>query len=160
MAGFTASWVHGSAVVVEQQSGINDGLFSFVHYGWGTQISVRPGSSFWFHIPIPSPVILDGHRMKLSRVFIQWQQTQGYRHSGYIQDVHLYDGQQKIAAQSARDFKERPAAMIPGHTTYELYQPRASFLLSSQEYKDGHFIEFHEAPLFVIGSAGADFDPI
>lgn len=173
MAGLTASWAHGNAVVAEQPPGYeNDGgafgfggLFSLNHFGWGTQIAMRPGFGSWFHIPIPTPVILDGKRMKLIRVFLQWSQIAGYAHSGSISDAHLWDGQTRVAAKSRLDFKDSGFATLPGHTTYELRQSRAwsfgvglSFRLAAQSFRDGHFLEDRDAPVFVVGSAGADFE--
>jgi hypothetical protein len=165
MAGFTASWVHGTAVVAEQPRAEDGALFHFNHYGWGTQINLRPGFGRWFHIPLPTPVMLDGQRMKLIRAFIQFSQIAGYPRSGSIQDVHLYDGREKVAAKSANDFKANPSAVIADHQTFELHQPRVwyfgaglSFKLWAASYTDGHFIDNHDAPWIVIGSAGADFE--
>jgi hypothetical protein len=163
MAGFTASWAHGNAVVMEEPPQDDGGLFGFNHFGWGTQIVIRPGFARWFHIPIPTPVLLDGHRMKLIRVFLQYQQIAGYARSGTIQDAHLWDGQNRIAKKSANDFKQQGAS-LQGHVTYELLQPREwffgvglSFRLGATGFMDGHFIDNAAAPVVVIGSAGADF---
>ncbi len=165
MAGFTASWVHGNAVVAEEPPADDGGLFGFNHFGWGTQIVMRPGFARWFHIFIPTPVILDDKRMKLIRVFLQWQQIRGYRHSGYIEDAHLWDGQTRIAKESNKDFKQSGFAVIPGHSTYELRQSREwhfgvglSFRLGGAGNVGGHFVDNSDAPVIVIGSAGADFE--
>ena len=165
MAGFTASWIHGNAVVAEALATEDGGLFEFNHFGWGTQITMRPGFARWFHIAIPAPVILDGKRMKLHRVFLQWQQIRGFAHSASLQDAHLWDGQTRIAKRSNHDFKESGFAVIPGHDTFELHQPRdwqfgvgLSFLLSGLGNVGGHFVDNADAPVIVIGSAGADFD--
>jgi hypothetical protein len=164
MTGFSASWIHGHSVVAEQPPVEDGGLFAFNHFGWGAQITMRPGFARWFHIAIPAPVILDGQRMKLDRVFLGFQQIAGFPHSAAIQDVHLWDGGQKIAALSNHDFKESPAAQIEGHRTFELLQPRAwgfsvglSFRLSAIGFMSGHFIENKDAPVIVISAAGADF---
>ena len=78
MAGVTASWAHGNAVVMEQPPQEDGGvLVDFNHFGWGTQITMRPGFPRWFHIPIPTPVLLDGKRMKLIRVWLQFSQILG-----------------------------------------------------------------------------------
>lgn len=166
MVGFTASWVHGNAVVAESPPAEDGGLLNFNHYGWGTQITMRPGFARWFHIAIPSPVILDGARMKLIRVFLGFRQIAGFRNAGTIQDVHLWDAGQRIAMLSNRDFVNAPAARIDGYRTYELREPRpwgfgvgVSFRLSALPYLEGHFIENRDAPVIVIGSAGADFEP-
>ena len=166
MVGFTASWVHGNAVVAESPPAEDGGLFNFNHFGWGTQITMRPGFSRWFHVAISAPVFLDNARMKLIRIFLGFQQIAEYRNSGLIEDVHLWDGRRRIAMLSNRDFVNAPAARIDGYRTYELRQPRpwefgvgVSFTLAAYPYLDGHFIDNSDAPVIVIGSAGADFAP-
>ncbi len=70
-----AIWVNGNAVR-SQDSGL---WLNEVHYGWGTQFqtalgdedATKPGlNTLWFHIPIPTPVIADDIRPKLSKVFV------------------------------------------------------------------------------------------
>lgn len=163
MAGFTASWAHGHAVVMEPA--VDDGVSRFSHFGWGAQIVMRPGFSRWFHIAIPTPVFLDGKRMKLIRVFLQWQQIGGHPRSGRIEDAHLWDGKNRIAKKSNNDFKQSGFATLPDHQTYELPRPREwlfgvglSFKLKGGENVGGHFVDDNEAPIMVIGSAGADFE--
>lgn len=165
MVGFTASWAHGNAVVAEEPPVNDGGLFYFNRKGWGTVIQMRPGFSRWFHIPIPTPVWLDSRRLMLIRAFIQWRQAGGYPRSIYFSDVHLYDGQNMVAALSNRDFKDHPDVVLDGHTTFELFRPMfwqfgasLSFHLSALPYLDAHFIDNRDAPVIVIGAAGADFD--
>jgi hypothetical protein len=173
MAGFTASWVHGNAVVMEQApGGIGGSVLSFDHFGWGTQITMRPNSTSWFHIAIPTPVILDAKRMKLLRVFLQVRQIGGFPRSGKFpragggtEDLHLYDAQNLVAKLSAKvDFNPTPDVMIEGNETFELRAPREwvfgvglSFQLSAEGNVGGHFVDDNEAPVLVVGSAGADF---
>ena len=159
MAGFTASWIHGNAVVAEAPPGDDGGLFFFNHYGWGTQIVIRPGFSRWFHIALPTPVILDGKRLKLIRVFLQLR----IERLGYVDRIHLWDGEKRVAIES--DFKTTPDAVIPGHRTFELYKPWVcqfglglSFHLVATSYANGNFVDNSNAPLFVIGSAGTDYE--
>ena len=165
MAGFTASWVHGSAVIQQQSPNEDFGVFYFNHFGWGTQIIMRPGMSHWFHIAIPTPVFLDGSRLKLIRAFLQWEQIAGYPRSGYVQDAHLWDARTCVGRLSNKDFKQSGYATIPGHSTYELRKPRLwefgvglSFRLSALPMVSSHWVNDGEAPVIVIGSAGADFE--
>lgn len=76
MVGFTASWVHGNSVVMDAPPREDGGVFAFNHFGWGAQITMRPGFSRWFHIAIPAPVMLDGQRMNLIRTFLQFRLRQ------------------------------------------------------------------------------------
>jgi hypothetical protein len=137
------------------------GLFSFNHFGWGTQMTIRPGFARRFHISIPTPVLLDGNRMRLIRVFLQWQQIRGYPRSASIEDAHLWDGQNRIAKKSNNDFKQSNYLPIPGHYTYELIQPRPwqfgvglSFTLGASGNVGGHFVDNKDVRVVVVGSLG------
>src|SRR5262249_20066936 len=61
------------------------------HYGWGGDMVVKPGKSCWFHVALPTPVILNGVRTKLHRVFLMFKSE-----VGSIRDVHVYDGSGKV----------------------------------------------------------------
>ncbi|HEY2912714.1 MAG TPA: hypothetical protein VGK21_05100 [Candidatus Angelobacter sp.] len=159
MAGFTASWVHGNAVVVEDPPADDGGLYFFNHFGWGTQIVIGPGSSRWFHVALPTPVILDAKRLKVIRVFLQLR----IERLGSLDGADLWDGDTKVA--TITDFKDKPDVQFPGILTFELFEPLAcqrglglSFHLEAQSYANGNFVDDKNAPMFVIGSAGADYD--
>ena len=81
MALKAAVWVHGTIVQAEYPP----------HYvlrkGWGTQFGGTHGTSNWFHIPITTPVILDGVRPRLTKVFVFYQGS-----GGFINHLHIYDG--------------------------------------------------------------------
>jgi hypothetical protein len=46
-----------------------------------------PAGENWFHIPIPTPVILDDRRPKLTKVFVFFKTT-----DAKIDRIHFYDG--------------------------------------------------------------------
>ena len=46
-----ASWVHGNAVTVENPSSLD----RVGHFGWGGDMTIKPGQSSWFHVPLPTP---------------------------------------------------------------------------------------------------------
>jgi hypothetical protein len=82
-----ASWVHGNAVTVE-----NPGSLDRVgHFGWGGDMAIKPGQSSWFHVPLPTPVIVSDVRSKLIRVFVMFKAD-----SCSIRNVHVYDGSSKV----------------------------------------------------------------
>jgi hypothetical protein len=59
---FNASWTQGNSLVVENpEPGVDTS-----HYGWGTVAKLQPGVSQWFHIPLPTPVIVNYQRSRLS----------------------------------------------------------------------------------------------
>lgn len=61
-----ASWVHGNALNVESPENVG----SYQHVFNGTNVIVTPGKSSWFHIVVPSPVVIGDVRAQLQRVFI------------------------------------------------------------------------------------------
>lgn len=85
-----ASWIHGNALVVQNEASSN--LVSIDHSGWGVDMMVKPRSASWFHIPIPTPVVIGDTRAKLIRVFITFYSDPG----GRIESVHVFDGFNKI----------------------------------------------------------------
>src|SRR5437763_1550612 len=82
-----ASWVHGNALVIENPGN----LTSLGHFGWGTDVRVKPGKDTWFHIPIPTPVITGGIRTTIQKLFLLFDSE-----NGSIRNIHIYDGPNKI----------------------------------------------------------------
>ncbi|WGJ88029.1 hypothetical protein [Gordonia sp. SMJS1] len=85
-----ASWTHGTAAVAESPK------TEALPQGFGTTFTLplpryQSGDVFWyyFHIPIPTPVIIgSAGRPKLQRVILQFRMV-GH---GTITQIHLYDG--------------------------------------------------------------------
>jgi len=88
MALKAAMWVHGTIVEAENPT-------SFVsRKGSGAQFGAFGGAKpNWFHIPITTPVILDGVRPQLGKVFVFYK-TNG----ATITNLHIYDGPRKVKA--------------------------------------------------------------
>ncbi len=80
-----ASWVHGNALTVESP----ENLTQIGHYGWGSELLIKPGRGCWFHIPLPTPVIVSDVRVRLQRVFVLFKSDPG---GGEIRNLHVYDG--------------------------------------------------------------------
>ncbi|MEV0388180.1 DUF6623 family protein [Nonomuraea sp. NPDC050643] len=83
----TAWWIHGNAVVPETPH-----LVQTVKFGFGTQFKLQRGTQQWFHVPMPTPVILGGARPKLKRIFILGQSDV----SSCITKVHIYDNTNRV----------------------------------------------------------------
>ncbi len=82
MAKLQASWVHGSSVQMERE-----GYFiSKRRTGYGAHFNTH--GKEWFHFAIPTPVILDGQRASLKKIFVFYK-TEG---AAKITAVHVYDG--------------------------------------------------------------------
>jgi len=82
-----ASWVHGTAFDCERRSDVH----AVERLGWGTRYSADLGRSLWFHIQIPTPVLIDEIRPVCSKVFLLYE-TAGCR----LRALHVYDGANKI----------------------------------------------------------------
>lgn len=88
MGNLQAYWVHGTAVQIERE-----GYFvTKQHAGFGAIF--RTHGAEWFHFAIPTPVIVDGTRSSLKKVFVLFK-TEG---TAKITNIHVYDGNAKIAA--------------------------------------------------------------
>ena len=61
-----ASWAHGNAVVAENP----ENMAHVGHFGWGSDMAVNPGRAAWFHVPVPTPVMVGDVRVKLQRFFL------------------------------------------------------------------------------------------
>lgn len=117
-----AVWVHGSIIKPEYP----DRLSRIRPIGWGLEITGKENTDNWFHIPITTPVILDGVRPKLSKVFILFNSETNAIVKARIVGVHMYDGGNKVkviegislsgdhggAIDSANTFKIDPAITI------------------------------------------------
>jgi hypothetical protein len=89
MALKAAMWIHGTAAAVEDPNGlIPNGI---IREGVGTRFFAHSGSFNWFHMAIPTPVILDGARPKLVKVFVFYRLG-----SGRIKNVHIWDGPARV----------------------------------------------------------------
>lgn len=90
----TAFWTHGNDVKVEYP----DRLESYpevgksgARKGYGTVFWGQGHSFNWFHIPIPTPSIFNGHRYPLQKIFVFYDV---YR--SWVRNVHVWDGRSRI----------------------------------------------------------------
>jgi hypothetical protein len=84
-----AVWVHGTAFQAEDLGALN----GILRLGWGTLFRGKAKAFTWFHISIPTPVIIDNVRPKLDKVFVFYKTT-----GADIRSVHIWDGPRKIQA--------------------------------------------------------------
>lgn len=86
-----ASWAHGTDLTIELQ----DNVASVRRYGFFTRVVGKPNTTNWYHLPIPTPVITHGNRLAIARAMLRFV-TGGQ--SATVRDVHIYDGESRIAA--------------------------------------------------------------
>ena len=84
-----AMWVHGNIVEVENPKP----SLKVLRWGAGSRFTETSldKEEYWFHIPIPTPVILDGLRPPLNKIFIHYDRYKAYA-AVYIEEVHIWDG--------------------------------------------------------------------
>jgi hypothetical protein len=111
-----AVWVHGNAFQPEDLSVIA----SVQRTGWGTLFRGKPGAFTWFHLSIAAPVIIDGKRPNLERVFLLYK-TNG----ASLRNVHVYDGAVKARAFDGLMLDGDLSTGLYPHNTWEINSPLA-----------------------------------
>lgn len=81
-----ASWVHGNAVKLARE-GFS---LSTQYTGWGAVIQTHGAE--WFHFTVPTPVIVNGQRASIEKLFVMFSTTGTAR----ITAVHVWDGPDMI----------------------------------------------------------------
>ncbi|EON69767.1 hypothetical protein W97_09030 [Coniosporium apollinis CBS 100218] len=109
-----ASWTHGNALTVESPENLN----RVGHQGWGADMSVKAGKSSWFHIALPTPVIVDDVRTKLTKVFLLFSGE-----GGQIREVHVYDGSSKVQEFKQLFLSGEHRLALDGANTFNLATP-------------------------------------
>lgn len=148
---FNASWVHGNALTVESPANLD----RVGHFGWGADMQIKPGKGSWFHIALPTPVILADSGTKLERVFLMFKTS-----SGEIRNVHVYDGSTKIKEFNDLLFEGDHLLTIDDRSRFELPEPHAVFTGIGISFFFQASIGFDSAippPRLIVGSAGGDY---
>ncbi len=148
---FYASWTHGNNLTVESP----ENLDSVGHYGWGGDMLIKPGKSSWFHIPIPTPVIVNGNRSLLQRVFIMFQCTQCS-----IRNLHVYDGSSKVQEFNNLMYDGEHRTSLDTQNTYNLSNQHIVIWGIGITFfcvADIGFDSKIPPPRLILGAAGGDF---
>ncbi|MET4614075.1 hypothetical protein ABIC28_005088, partial [Rhodococcus sp. PvR044] len=165
----SASWTHGNSTVPEIDDWWPDNPICR-HRGWGFQAIFIGGSARWFHIPLPTPVIQNEERYRLTKFFLLW----GIEGDGVLGRVHLFDGPYLVSTtiEGGRDgyLRVQPYGyqyqgvhhQIDSESEFHIEAPHnvafgmgISFLVGVGERTT------RERPVFLtISTAGADYEPI
>jgi hypothetical protein len=89
MAIAQAAWTHGHSLEIEYP---NRG--SLARKGFSARWTGR-GQDNWLHLAIPTPVIVNGKRLRVGSVLVRFR-TGG----ATVKAIHVYDGEKKIAARA------------------------------------------------------------
>ncbi|MGH9765904.1 MAG: DUF6623 family protein, partial [Blastocatellia bacterium] len=85
-----ASWIHGCAIDVE----FPERLTSMRRMGFYSLCEGQPNSFNWFHFAIPTPVIVDGRRLRLDSVMLIFHTDADVA----VTNVHVWDGDSRLQA--------------------------------------------------------------
>jgi len=99
MSKLFASWVPGCAVVAQKMGSgtLNSGGWNFAdcnghREGGGVTFYIGGGCNNWFHVPIPTPVIVENQRARLGRVMVLFK----FPTTVTLDAVDVWDGPRKI----------------------------------------------------------------
>jgi Family of unknown function (DUF6623) len=147
-----ASWVHGNALTVESPENLEKGSY----FGWGADLAVIPGKNSWFHIPLPTPVIIGDKRATVQKFFLLFKTDGG---AGNIRSTHIYDGAFKVQEFNGLDL-QGDHLVLDQKNTFILAQPHTvawgmciSFFFQASDASDSQASPAH----LIVGSAGGDF---
>lgn len=148
---FYASWTHGNGLTVESP----ENLARTGHFGWGADMSIKAGKASWFHIPIPTPVIVAEGRTKLQRVFLLFDAE-----VGSIRNVHVYDGSIKVHEFNDLMLRGEHRTGLDAQNTFNLPAPHTVLFgigISFLFIADIGFDSAIPPSRLILGTAGGDF---
>ena len=92
------------------------------HFGWGADMAIQPGKASWFHIPLPTPVIVGDVRTTVQKLFLMFKSDPG---AGEIRAVHVYDGSGKIQEFNDLHLVGEHRTGLDGQNTFNLTAPHS-----------------------------------
>jgi hypothetical protein len=160
MAPKAAFWVHGNAAR-PQDSGL---WLNETHYRWGSNFGTAlgpedPGNpdkhTMWFHIPITTPVFIDGIRPKLVKVFLCYR-TKG---NSKLKAIHVYDGNTEVDTFDGLSLQgDHPQAPLDNENSWDVKPSKTIYAglgISAQVWFG--LTQNGVIPEFAFYTAGADF---
>jgi hypothetical protein len=163
------SWAHGNAFAPPELPA--NGLYPVdnvrwtditgLRRGWGSFWLGQPGTSNWFHVPIPTPTIVEGARVQLQRVFVLFTAgdttaTAAGQSGANITNIHVWDGPNRIATFGPFNlFGEHRQPVGGGNTFTVQAKPQITFGVGISV--QATFSNVGDQ-LIGFAGAGADFD--
>ena len=149
MTKLQAFWVHGTTVKMERE-----GYFISKQFA-GYAAIFRTYGVEWFHFAIPTPVILDGIRSSLKKVFIFYK-TEGITK---ITAIHVYDAGKKIATFDNLSLAgDHSSAVDQFNSWFIMPSPEMLFGLGISVLVDFGAQTTGTVPAISFFAAGADFE--
>lgn len=91
-----AMWIHGHSMEIEAP----DALARVWRAGFYVEVEGKPDSDNWFHFAIPTKVIVNDNRLRVGSIMLLFETLSP---NAIVSDVHIYDGDNKIAVHSGLD---------------------------------------------------------
>jgi hypothetical protein len=145
-----ASWVHGNAVSVESPEKCR----RVGHFGWGGDFSLIPGKGSWFHVPLPTPVIVGDVRTTVRRFFVLFL-AEGCE----VRNVHVFDGSAKVHEFNDLGHTGEHRGGLDGANTFDIPQAHTvAFGMGLTVFVQASIGFDTDIPTrFIVATAGADF---
>jgi len=141
-----AVWVHGNAVKAEHP----DSLVRSERKGWGVTFTAKAGTTHWFHVSIPAPVVVEDVRPVLSKTFVLYDAE-----DAEITDLHLYDGKNRILSRDGLALSGLHGGTLDASNSWLVY-PHPT-IYSGLGISVGVRFSGHQSSI-TFASAGADFN--
>ncbi|MEV0406084.1 hypothetical protein [Actinoallomurus sp. NPDC050550] len=123
MAKLYASWVPGYSFVAQNMgTGILDPRnqpfvdVNGLREGFGAHYYLKPGTN-WFHVAIPTPVIVEDRRATLGRVMVLFNVTDQF---GALQAVDVWDGPNRILHRDGLSISGGHSAGLDAFNTWDV----------------------------------------
>ena len=110
-------WAHGNALTVESPENLEH---QGIHFGWGTDLVLKPGAGSWFHIPLPVPAVVADYPVYLKKIVLLFE-TEG---NASLKQVHIYDGQAVLQEFNNLPGVDGDFTSIGPNNTFVLSTPR------------------------------------
>jgi hypothetical protein len=152
--GIYGNWIHGTALAVQNPENVT----RVGYFGWGADMLIAAGKGSWFHIAIPTPVVISGVQSKLDRAFLLFNSI-----SGSIRNVHIYDGPRKLLELNELFLTGDHQNSVDGTNMFELEDVPHVFLgigisfFFLADVPTGGPFGGAPPPQLVVTGAGADF---
>jgi hypothetical protein len=162
-----ASWTHGTAFQPAERP--LDGLSNVdgiawtdvvgLRQGWGASYNGNAGRANWFHVPIPTPVIVAGARAKLVKVFVMFRcgdpaGTNALSQPVNVTDIHVWDGANRIATFGPFNLFGEHRFRLDTSNTHALRAPRDVIFGIGLSVR----VAFRFGGTVTFAAAGADFE--
>jgi hypothetical protein len=149
----SATWVHGNIVQVQDP----ERLTSQKRYDFAARFRGDNRHENWFHFPMPTPVIIDDSRPKLSKVFVFYNA----RSFVTITELRVLDGHRRVKTFENLNWSGDHTSGVQQENS-RVVDPTETILFGlgiSIKVRFGGDVESESRSVIDFTAAGADFKP-